>query len=84
MGVIWHSDAPSGYVYILASRRLGTLYVGVTSNLAARVWQHRNEVTPGFTSRYGVKRLVYAEWHDDIRDAIPGVRRVTSAGCRWR
>jgi putative endonuclease len=50
-----------GHVLILASRRLGTLCVGVTSNLAARVWQHRNEVTPGFTSRYGVKRLVNAE-----------------------
>ena len=49
------------YVYILASKRNGTLYIGVTSQLAARVWQHKNKVTEGFTAKYGVDKLVYYE-----------------------
>jgi putative endonuclease len=59
-------DPRSPCVYILASRRNGTLYVGVTSNLVQRVWQHRMEVIPGFSSRYGVKSLVYFEPHATI------------------
>ncbi len=47
-------------VYILANRRQGTLYTGVTSNLAERVFQHREGLTPGFTSRYGCNRLVFS------------------------
>jgi len=50
-------------VYLLASRRRGTLYVGVTSNLLARIHQHRDELLPGFTSEYGVKQLVWLEQH---------------------
>jgi putative endonuclease len=58
------------YVYILASRRLGTLYIGVTSDLVRRVHEHRSDAVPGFASRYGAKRLVWFEVHDDVRAAI--------------
>jgi putative endonuclease len=58
------------HVYILASRRNGTLYVGVTSNLAARLQQHRDGERHGFTWQYDVTRLVYAETFEDVRDAI--------------
>jgi putative endonuclease len=54
-----------GWVYIVTNRPNGTLYVGVTSNLARRAWEHREGVAEGFTKRYGLKRLVYAERHDD-------------------
>ncbi|MBM3484204.1 MAG: GIY-YIG nuclease family protein [Alphaproteobacteria bacterium] len=60
----------SAYVYIMASRRNGTLYVGVTSDLVKRVYEHREGLVAGFTKRYGVKRLVYYETHDSIRSAI--------------
>ena len=57
-------------VYILASRSNGTLYVGVTSNLRQRVWQHRTHVPGGFTARYGVTRLVWYELHPTMLSAI--------------
>ena len=57
------------YVYILASRRHGTLYIGVTNNLVRRVWEHRNGVVPGFTRAHRVHRLVYFETHDTIEYA---------------
>ena len=58
------------YVYILASKRNGTLYTGVTSALPKRIWQHKSGKVKGFTERYGVKRLVYYEIHDEIEGAI--------------
>jgi|SRR5580698_1949752 putative endonuclease len=58
------------YVYILASKRNGTLYIGVTNDLQRRVWEHRESLVPGFTKKYGVKRLVYYEIFDDIHAAI--------------
>lgn len=57
-------------VYILASRRRGTLYVGVTSNLAKRIWEHKQDVTAGFTQRYGVHELVWYERHDEMSAVI--------------
>ena len=57
-------------VYILASQAYGTLYIGVTSNLPARLWQHRNGATPGFTSQYKVHRLVRFELFGDMERAI--------------
>jgi putative endonuclease len=57
-------------VYILASRQNGTLYVGVTSNLPQRVWQHRTGAVGGFTARYGCKILVWYELHSTMLDAI--------------
>ena len=60
----------AGHIYIMASQKHGTLYIGVTSDLARRVHEHKTELTKGFTSRYGCKRLVWYEEHFDIRDAI--------------
>ena len=57
-------------VYILASERNGTLYIGVTSNLVKRIWEHRNHVAPGFTDRYGVSMLVFYEAHACMESAI--------------
>ena len=59
----------AGWVYIMTNRPSGTLYVGVTDNLARRVWEHRQGLVEGFTRRYGLARLVYAEHHADIRQA---------------
>ncbi len=59
----------AGYVYIMASRKNGTIYIGVTSDLIARVYQHREGLVPGFTKRYGCKLLVYFEAYDDLQDA---------------
>jgi putative endonuclease len=67
-------------VYIMASRRNGTLYVGVTSDLVQRVWQHKNG-TIGFTARYGCKRLVWYELHDDMSAAIAREKQI-KAGSR--
>lgn len=63
-------NAQGGWVYIMTNRPNGTLYVGVTSDLARRAWEHREGVIDGFSKRYGLKRLVFAERHDDIRSAI--------------
>ncbi len=57
-------------VYILASQRNGTLYIGVTSDLIKRVWQHKESLTDGFTSKYGIKRLVWYEFHESMLSAI--------------
>jgi putative endonuclease len=58
-----------GWVYMMTNRPNGTLYVGTTVDLARRAWEHREGVADGFTKKYGLKRLVYAEWHDDILKA---------------
>lgn len=59
-----------GWVYIMTDRPNGTLYLGVTSDLARRAWEHRAGVVDGFSKRYGLERLVWYESHDDIRVAI--------------
>jgi putative endonuclease len=59
----------AGYVYIMASARNGTLYIGVTSDLVKRVWEHRNGVVPGFTRKYGCKLLVWYSVYDDLQEA---------------
>ena len=56
-------------VYLLASKPYGTLYVGATSNLSRRVWEHKNSVVPGFTARYSVSRLVWFESHESLNSA---------------
>jgi putative endonuclease len=73
-----------GWVYVVTNRPNGTLYVGVTSNLARRTWEHREGVAEGFTKRYGLKRLVYAEWHDDIRAAIQRERNMKHWPRAWK
>ena len=57
-------------VYVLASNRNGTLYIGVTSDLKRRVWEHKNDLVEGFTKKYEVHKLVYYELHADIVSAI--------------
>ena len=57
------------FVYILASQRNGTLYVGVTNNLARRMWEHKSKLLPGFTRKYGVEILVYFEAYNSILEA---------------
>ena len=59
----------AGFVYIMASRKSGTIYIGVTSDLVGRVYQHREGLVPGFTRRYGCKMLVWYEAHDVLQDA---------------
>jgi putative endonuclease len=63
-------------VYILASKQNGTLYIGVTSDLQKRVWEHKNDFVEGFTKRYGVHRLVYYELHTDMISAITTVKEM--------
>ncbi len=58
-----------GYVYIMASRKHGTIYIGVTSDLIARVYAHREGLIPGFTKRYGCKSLVWYEAYEDLQEA---------------
>jgi len=71
-------------VYILASMPRGTLYIGATSNLPARVAQHREGNIPGFTARYGVKRLVYFERHARMMDAIRRERQLKQWRRAWK
>ncbi len=72
------------FTYILASQRNGTLYVGVTSDLARRIWEHKQDFVPGFTRQYRVHRLVYFEAHDDIRDAIAREKRLKKWNRAWK
>ncbi len=71
-------------VYILASQRNGTLYIGVTSDLAQRVWQHRNDVVDGFTREYGVHLLVYYELHGRMREAITREKQLKKWHRAWK
>jgi len=71
-------------VYLLASSFHGTLYTGVTSNLLGRVWQHREEVTGGFTKRYDVKRLVWFEVHETMESAISREKSIKRWQRRWK
>ena len=71
-------------VYILASGHYGTLYVGVTSDLVARLWQHRNGAPPGFTSRYRVYRLVHFEMFGDMESAIKREKQLKNWHRPWK
>jgi putative endonuclease len=71
-------------VYILASKRNGTLYTGVTSDLARRVWEHKSDLVEGFTQKYGVHMLVYYEWHDDMRSAIIREKQIEKWNRTWK
>ena len=70
-------------IYILASHRRGTLYVGVTSDLIQRIWQHKNDLAQGFTQQYVVHTLVYFELHASMSDAI-GREKQLKAGSRMK
>jgi putative endonuclease len=72
------------FVYILASGLSGTLYTGMTNNLARRVWEHREGLVQGFTKRYGIKRLVYFEAFDTAADAIRRETRIKKYPRSWK
>ena len=74
----------SFYVYILASQRNGTLYIGSTDDLARRVWEHKEKVRPGFTDKYGVTRLVWYEVHDLRETAFQRERRMKTWNRLWK
>ena len=71
-------------VYILASRPKGTLYIGVTSNLARRVWEHKNDFVQGFTKRYQVHDLVWYEVYDSIESAISREKALKKWNRAWK
>jgi putative endonuclease len=71
-------------VYILASKRNGTLYIGVTGNLVKRVWEHKQNFGEGFTSRYRVHALVYFEMHRDIAEAIRREKQLKKWKRSWK
>jgi putative endonuclease len=71
-------------VYILASRRNGTLYVGMTNDLIRRVYEHRNDLISGFTKQYRVHDLVYFEVFDDVREAITREKRLKRWHRAWK
>jgi putative endonuclease len=70
--------------YILASRKNGTLYVGFTSDLVKRIWEHRNDVVEGFTKRYGVQQLVWYEIHESMDSAIQREKRLKEWKRKWK
>ncbi|MFN3700706.1 MAG: GIY-YIG nuclease family protein [Alphaproteobacteria bacterium] len=72
------------YVYILASQRNGTLYIGVTSNLIQRIYQHKQGLVDGFTKKYKVKLLVYYEQHDGAQSAIQREKQMKEWKRRWK
>jgi putative endonuclease len=71
-------------VYIFASKRNGALYIGVTSDLPKRVWEHRNDEVEGFTKRYRIHRLVYYELHEDMESAIGWEKQVKKWNRAWK
>ncbi len=71
-------------VYIMASKRNGTLYTGVTSNLVQRVWQHKNNLVEGFTERYGIHTLVWYEVHETMTSAITREKKIKNWKRIWK
>jgi len=73
-----------GFVYILASDKMGTLYIGSTSDLLGRTWQHRNKWFRGFTKRYGVDKLVYYEMHEHLTEMVRRERQIKEWKRNWK
>ncbi|UOA07371.1 GIY-YIG nuclease family protein [Methylobacter sp. S3L5C] len=78
------ADTKQPAVYILASHRNGTLYIGVTSNLIQRVWQHKIDLFEGFTKKYQVHILVYYELHNDMLSAITREKQLKKWNRNWK
>ncbi|MBU0769492.1 MAG: GIY-YIG nuclease family protein [Proteobacteria bacterium] len=72
------------YVYILASKRNGTLYIGVTSELPKRIWEHKEGLVEGFTKKYNIKILVYFEVHEHIESAITREKQLKKWNRKWK
>jgi putative endonuclease len=71
-------------VYVLASKRNGTLYIGVTSDLTKRVWEHKNDLVEGFTKRYSVHRLIWYELHNSMESAIKREKSMKEWKRAWK
>ena len=71
-------------VYILASKRNGTLYVGVTSDLTKRIWRHRNDIVEGFSEKHGVHKLVWFEVHEEMMGAIEREKKIKKWNRKWK
>ena len=74
----------TGYVYILSNKKEGTLYVGVTSDLIKRVYEHKNKVVPGFSKLYNLDKLVYYEILDNIEEAIKREKQLKNWHREWK
>ncbi len=74
----------AGFVYIVTNHKNGTLYIGVTSDLERRIWEHREEMTPGFASKYGCKQLVWYEEHLSITTAIQREKSLKRWYRKWK
>ena len=72
------------YTYILASKRNGTLYIGVTNDLVRRIYEHKNHLIEGFTSKYDVSRLVYYEITSDVKSALSREKQLKSWNRQWK
>lgn len=72
------------YVYILASKKNGTIYIGMSSNLIQRIYQHKNKLADGFTGKYNVDKLVYYEKHDSAESAIKKEKRLKEWQRKWK
>ncbi|NTW13489.1 MAG: GIY-YIG nuclease family protein [Candidatus Moranbacteria bacterium] len=72
------------FVYILASKKNGTLYIGITSDLLGRVWQHKNKAVDGFTKKYDVSSLVYYEQTEDVRSALSREKQLKNWKRQWK
>jgi putative endonuclease len=71
-------------VYILSNKPLGTLYIGVTSNLPQRIWQHKNKVTKGFSEKYNLNNLVWYEVHEEMMSAIQREKALKAWKREWK
>ena len=80
----YSKDNHQYFVYILASRRNGTLYVGVTSDLIKRVYEHKSDLVDGFTKRYAVHDLVYFEIVDNVETAIAREKQIKRWNRKWK
>ena len=72
------------YVYIMASKQLGMLYIGVTSNLIKRVYEHKNDLVDGFSKKYGIHRLVWFEMHESAESAISREKQIKKWNRKWK
>jgi putative endonuclease len=84
LGMPHHSRMREAWSYIVTNKPNGVLYTGVTSNLTRRIWEHREGILPGFTKRYGLKRLVYVERHASVSAAIRRERNMKHWPRTWK
>ena len=73
-----------GYIYIMTNDKMGTLYIGSTSDLIGRVWQHKNKTFRGFTSKYNLDKLVYYEWHNCLENMVQRERQLKEWNRNWK